>query len=91
MSLLHELLTIKIPTRFDITVIARASAEFPPASCIEKFKSLLTQMHKMHDIATMTNKDWHTLVRATPLDNVVGIQLNMASPVTKIYSNEILI
>ena len=25
---------IKIPKRLDITVIARASAEFPPASCV---------------------------------------------------------
>lgn len=44
---------IKIPNKLDVRVIARARAEFPPAS----------------------------RVSATPLDNVVGIQVNMAMPV----------
>lgn len=27
-------LTVKIPSKFDATVTARARAEFPPASCV---------------------------------------------------------
>lgn len=38
-------LTIKIPKRLDITVIARARAEFPPASCIEYKSSLMKIDH----------------------------------------------